>query len=136
MKVLTLREPFASLIGEKKKIIETRSWTTSYRGELYIHAGIKKINLKDERTQFLMGKLEGNLHYGNIFAKCKISDCKLIDKEFALSVKKNDYLNFYAGNYDVGRYAWILSDIVIIEDIRAKGKLGIWNYFPENTFDV
>lgn len=39
MKVLTIKEPFASLIKDKKKFIETRSWKTKYRGELYIHAG-------------------------------------------------------------------------------------------------
>ena len=38
MKVLSLTEPYAALIKERKKKIETRSWKTSYRGELYIHA--------------------------------------------------------------------------------------------------
>lgn len=32
MKVLSLKEPFATLIKEQKKLIETRSWKTSYRG--------------------------------------------------------------------------------------------------------
>ena len=40
MKVLTIKEPFASLIKDKKKFIETRSWKTKYRGELYIHDGL------------------------------------------------------------------------------------------------
>lgn len=35
MKVLSLTEPFATLIKENLKLIETRSWKTSYRGELY-----------------------------------------------------------------------------------------------------
>lgn len=35
MKVLSLTEPYATLIKEKKKLIETRSWKTNYRGELY-----------------------------------------------------------------------------------------------------
>lgn len=46
MKVLTLREPWASLVGERIKTIETRSWPTNYRGELYIHAGAYKIHKK------------------------------------------------------------------------------------------
>lgn len=33
MKVLILIEPYATLI--KKKFVETRSWKTEYRGELY-----------------------------------------------------------------------------------------------------
>ena len=43
MKVLSLTEPYATLIKEKTKRIETRSWKTSYRGELYIHASNTKI---------------------------------------------------------------------------------------------
>lgn len=39
MKALTIRQPWASLIGLGVKTIETRSWTTRYRGPLAIHAG-------------------------------------------------------------------------------------------------
>lgn len=45
MRILTLKEPFATLICNKVKTIETRSWRTNYRGEIYIHAGIKKLNM-------------------------------------------------------------------------------------------
>lgn len=53
MKVLTLREPWASLIKKQVKTIETGSWPTSYRGELYIHAGLVKVPAKDERIKRL-----------------------------------------------------------------------------------
>lgn len=43
MKVLSIMEPWGSLIKEKVKYIETRSWKTNYRGELYIHTSLKKI---------------------------------------------------------------------------------------------
>ncbi len=46
MKVLSLTEPYATLILESKKDVETRSWKTSYRGELYIHASMTKITKK------------------------------------------------------------------------------------------
>lgn len=39
MKALTIRQPWASLIAAGVKTIETRSWTTGYRGPLLIHAG-------------------------------------------------------------------------------------------------
>ena len=42
MKVLSLTVPCATLIKEKK-LIETRSWKTDYRGELYIHASATSI---------------------------------------------------------------------------------------------
>ena len=40
MKVLTIREPWASLIVNGYKKYEFRSWKTNYRGKLLIHAGI------------------------------------------------------------------------------------------------
>lgn len=39
MKALTVRQPWASLIALGVKTIETRSWSTRYRGPLAVHAG-------------------------------------------------------------------------------------------------
>lgn len=38
MKAISVREPYASLIMDGKKTIETRTWTTNYRGKLLICA--------------------------------------------------------------------------------------------------
>jgi len=38
MKAITLHQPWASLVAQDIKTIESRSWTTSYRGLLVIHA--------------------------------------------------------------------------------------------------
>lgn len=38
MKTLTLTQPWSQLVALQKKRIETRSWPTSYRGRLAIHA--------------------------------------------------------------------------------------------------
>lgn len=48
MKVLSLTKPFATLIKEKMKLIETRSWKTSYRGKLYIHASMTEMAKHDK----------------------------------------------------------------------------------------
>ncbi len=42
MKALTLWQPWASLVALGVKTIETRSWSTTYRGPLAIHAAAKK----------------------------------------------------------------------------------------------
>ena len=39
MKVLTIRQPWATLIVEGYKRFEFRSWKTNYRGDILIHAG-------------------------------------------------------------------------------------------------
>lgn len=129
MKVLTIREPWASLVGCGTKIIETRSWSTSYRGELYIHAGVHKISEQDEHAIYLRNLIpDSQLHYGEIFVKCNLVDCIKIDKNFAKKVQSKTPENYECGNYTPGRYAWLLSDIEHIKPISAKGRLGIWNY--------
>ena len=126
--VITLREPWASLIGEGIKSIETRSWRTNYRGELYIHAGLTKAPKNDERITNLSKDLKGPLHYGTIFAKCNLVDCILIDEAFADKIKTENPKCYYCGDYTPGRFAWILSDIEYIEPIKAIGHLSIWKY--------
>lgn len=39
MKVLTLKQPWATLVAEGIKKYEFRSWKTKYRGKILIHAG-------------------------------------------------------------------------------------------------
>ncbi len=42
MKATTLWQPWAQLVALGVKTIETRSWRTSYRGPLAIHAGLRR----------------------------------------------------------------------------------------------
>lgn len=125
MKVLSIKEPYASLIKEKKKKIETRSWKTNYRGELYIHASMSKSN-KSNLVNLLDDK---NLNYGKIICKCNLVDCIYMTKEFIKNIKENNYVEYICGDYKEGNYAWILEDITPLKTfINAKGRLNIWNY--------
>lgn len=128
MKVLSLTEPWATLIYIGKKRIETRSWKTSYRGEIYIHASSTKIP-KTCKKEVLDMVQDVPLHYSNIICKCQLVDCIYMTEEFIEDMKKNHYIEYLCGDYQVGRYAWILEDVEILqEEISAKGHLGIWNY--------
>lgn len=128
MKVLSLTEPYATLILNGKKKIETRSWKTSYRGDLYIHASMTK---PKNNSKELFNLIENaDLNYGNIICKCKIIDCIYMTKEYVQDIKTNNYQEYICGEYKVGRYAWILEDIKPLKiPIKAKGQLGIWNYY-------
>lgn len=55
MKVLTIKEPWATLIIDGYKKYEFRSWKTKYRGKILIHAGmsLEKDMLKDLKTTTL-----------------------------------------------------------------------------------
>ena len=130
MKVLSLTEPFASLIKEKKKLVETRSWKTKYRGELYIHASLTKMPKTTLERKELMSLVQDiPLNYGYIICKCKLVDCIYMTKEYARNMKKNNYEEYICGIYEEGRYAWILEDIEPLkEKIETKGHLGVWHY--------
>ena len=129
MKVLSLTEPYATLIKNGKKKIETRSWKTNYRGKLYIHSSSTKIPNQCRNNIDLMLLVDmDKLNYGNIICSCELVDCIEMTDEFIQEIKKNK-TEYISGEYEEGRYAWILEDIRILDEpIRAKGHLGIWNY--------
>ena len=123
MKVLTVKQPYASLIANKYKKYEFRSWKTKYRGELYIHAG-KGID-KNRINIFS----DYNIEYpsGYIIAKANLVDCILVDDKMDEELRKINP-KVYSTNH-VGYYAWKLENIEILkEPIKANGKLSIWNY--------
>lgn len=129
IKVLTIREPFATLIKNNIKHIETRSWKTNYRGEIYIHTSIAQIK-KEVKLRKELSKLysEKELSYGYIICKCKLVDCIYMTEDFIKKEKQKNYNNYISGHYEVDRYAWVLDNIKPIDKIKAKGQLGIWNY--------
>jgi len=127
MKVLTIRQPYAEMIKEGIKKYEIRSRKTNYRGELYIHSSLAKINKNSNKNLFL-GLLENkDLKYGYILCQCNLKDCIYINKEFLKTMNKDAPKNLYKDDC-IGYYAWIISDVVLLtKPIAAKGQLGIWN---------
>ena len=129
MKVLSIIEPWATLIKEGKKVIETRSWKTAYRGELYIHASNKKVKKSDPHIAKLLEMIPNvYMGYGHIICKCQLVDCIYMYPEFLDEISKNPQ-EYLCGEYSLGRYAWVLKDVQVLETpIPAKGHLNIWNY--------
>ena len=130
MKVLSLTEPYATLIKNGIKTIETRSWNTNYRGELYIHASSTKIPKEYRENKKLMSLINiENLNYGKIICSVELMDCIKMTDDFINNIQNNNKKDFICGVYSVGRYAWIFKNMKILENpILAKGHLGIWNY--------
>ena len=126
MKVLIIKEPWASLIMNGTKKIETRSWKTKYRGEIYIHASLSKAKITKPEVYELIKDM--NFKCGYIICKCNLVDCIYMTDEYVNDMKTNHYEEYICGHYEVGRYAWIVEDVKVIEPIEAKGKLGLWNY--------
>lgn len=126
MKVLSIKEPWASLIMNGTKKIETRSWKTKYRGEIYIHASLSKAKITKPEVYELIKDM--NFKCGYIICKCNLVDCIYMTDEYVNDMKINHYEEYICGHYEVGRYAWIVENVKVIEPIEAKGKLGLWNY--------
>lgn len=126
MKVLSIKEPWASLIMNGTKKIETRSWKTKYRGEIYIHASLSKAKITKPEVYELIKDM--NFKCGYIICKCNLVDCIYMTDEYVNDMKINHYEEYICGHYEVGRYAWIVEGVKVIEPIKAKGKLGLWNY--------
>ncbi len=133
MKVLSIREPFASLICRKKKFIETRSWKTNFRGEVYIHASKSNLTSEVLDRKELMSLVDiQSMKYGYILCKANLVDCIYMTHEFIENIKKNNYQEYICGEYKVGRYAWVLEDVTPLEvPIKARGNLGFWDYYSE-----
>ena len=126
MKVLSIKEPFATLIKDDVKIYETRSWRTNYRGEIYIHASLSLS--KSERVESANKYLKSEIKPGFILCKCELVDCISMTDEFIKYINEETSEYDY-GLYSEGRYAWKLKVLEVLDKpIPAKGKLGIWNY--------
>ncbi len=123
MKALSIREPYASLILSGVKKIETRSWKTNYRGELYIHASLGKSSPSPEVMKLVL-----YTNPGYILCKAMLVDCIYMTKEYVEQMKKDNPTEYLCGDYQEGRYAWVLDDVEPVEPILVKGHLGIWNY--------
>lgn len=124
MKVLTIKEPWASLIINGYKKYEFRSWKTNYRGKILIHAG-KSIE-KDMLIKFKNYNIE--CYKGAIIGEAFLTDCILVDDDFENKLLEIDPIVYGRENHEM-KYAFKLENIVKYENpIYINGKLGLWNY--------
>ena len=123
MKVITLKQPWATLVAEGLKKYEFRSWKFNYRGEILIHAG-KGV---DKEAMKKFEHLNLNYPQAKIIAKVKILDCiELNDGINRQIIEENELV--YGHKYDRTGYVWKLEVVEKIEDDKViSGKQGIWN---------
>lgn len=125
MKVLTIKQPWATLIAKGYKEYEFRTWKTKYRGDILIHAG--KCIDKKAMSRFK----EYNLDYpvGKIIAKATLTDCLNVDERFRTEVIPKNPL-VYRGISDTKwkGYGFKLENVEQTNPIEINGKLGLWDY--------
>lgn len=141
MRIITLWQPYATLMVLGLKQNETRSWPTDYRGPLGIHAAagepayVRKLVADCEvfRRVFAEHGLSfKDLPRGKILGSVNVDGMMRTENwvyKHADSFLERTPDEWYFGDYDVGRWAWLTSNPVkLAEPIPAKGKQGFWNY--------
>lgn len=103
MKALSIKEPWAGLIEDGLKTIETRSWKTDYRGKLLLCCSKKPVS---------------NIS-GYAFAVVDLVDCRPMVVADECQAKCKLYPD---------AYAWILENIMwVIPRFKVKGKLRLFD---------
>lgn len=127
MKVLSIRQPWASLIVYGYKKYEFRSWQTHYRGDLLIHAskGFEKQYIE------LFKDLNIPMESGKIIGKVTLEDClEVTSKLESELIKENPKV--YGQNKGRTGYAWKVSNPKLIKPISINGRLNLWDYDIDN----
>ena len=132
MTVISLLQPWASLVAMGYKTIETRSWSTAYRGPLLIHASkgtsglvfcdqpIFKKYLHDIQLPF--GAIIGEV---TLYSIVQITDLSMNDEKLGeLTLEEKVF-----GDYTTGRYAWIFKNALPLQQpVPARGLPGLWQF--------
>ncbi|HEY9835433.1 MAG TPA: ASCH domain-containing protein [Vampirovibrionales bacterium] len=136
-RAITLWEPWASLVAAKIKQCETRSWATDYRGPLLIHSAKRKPrstelfrilqSVNHPRVEDVLKKVESGKTLGKVVAFADLTECEYMTSQDLEKVSEDERV---CGNWQVGRYAWELQNVVALPGIDAIGKQGLW--IPDN----
>lgn len=124
MRILTLWQPWATLIALGVKIHETRSWSTKYRGPVAIHAAKRPIDIYGReliRTLSEMGvdvPDADSMPLGEIVAVVYLEDVLLTQHS------RPSLADGFCGDFSRGRFAWHLDDIRQC-NLPYKGRQGL-----------
>ena len=124
MKALSIKQPWANMIADGEKTIETRTWSTPHRGPLLIVSS-KKPDLENFPE---MSRL-GNGPYGCAVAVAQLVRCRPMEAEDVDEAGCDCY---------PGAIAWLLDDIRRIEKpFPVKGGLGLYDVeIPEGALEL
>jgi hypothetical protein len=114
MKALSVRQPWSWLIVQGFKDIENRTWQTSFRGTVLIHAGMTmdQEGYEDVRARFPdipLPPIE-ELDRGGIVGQCDITDC----------VSQSD------SQWFSGPYGFVIENATPLPFRPLRGKLGFF----------
>jgi hypothetical protein len=111
LKVLSMWEPWASLVAGGYKRFETRSWATSYRGPVVIHA-TKMVDEAFFANVFTWMALMDYCSPKQLPLGCAIAIVDLMCIHEADAVRdKISWRELHFGNYESGRKIWEFQNV-------------------------
>jgi hypothetical protein len=139
MRALSLTQPWATLVAFGAKLIETRSWSTAYRGQIAIHAAkafpseARRLCGRFPFSEVLTrhGVLRtSELPLGAIIATATLADCvrftASLDAVLAVSKGRTAHEEAF-GDFTPGRYGFMLRRVQrLATPIPCRGALGLW----------
>ena len=111
MKAISIHQPWASLIAQEHKTIETRTWNTQHRGPLVICSS--KTIQEDICELYEMPDPPRGL----ALCVANLVDCRRMTEEDEVGAMRKV---FY------GAYAWILEDVKPIQPFKVRGFPGLF----------
>jgi hypothetical protein len=140
MKALSLHQPWATLMAMGVKQVETRSWSTKYRGPLLIHAANKWSPEQDRVAREYRHVLAGTLmEFGGIIGIVNLTEIvdaastslwinpwiqRRIVIDGALRIPRSEYA---LGIYNASRFAWLTTGARTLPIHRVRGYQGLFN---------
>jgi activating signal cointegrator 1 len=136
VRALTLTQPWATLLATGYKCFETRSWSTSYRGSLAIHAAKgfpewARELCRDEPFRDCLDLL-GYEGWDELPVGRFVGVVQLVDVRSTASVRRElevegDDIELAFGDFGPRRFAWRVTRPVRVEPpIPYRGTQGLW----------
>jgi hypothetical protein len=130
MKIISLWQPWASLMAAGIKRNETRSWSTSYRGDVVIHAAQHCDACATERIWHQLGRTgkPDRLPAGQALCVVRLIDVCTTDEVARLQ----SFQEAICGDYGPGRYVWRTEQLrTFRETPLVRGAQGLRDVPPE-----
>ncbi len=140
MRAITLHQPWASAIAVGLKTIETRGWSTAYRGSLVIHAAAKggrelkrlfETMAPEDRTAFAAAGIRA-WHELPLMRPVAVADLVGVwSLPTAFDFRATTPTELRWGIYGPGRFAWLLENIRPVVrpwPVAVTGYQGLWHW--------
>jgi hypothetical protein len=146
VKALTMTQPWATLVAVGENTIETRSWSTRYRGSLAIHSAkafpaAARALCEEEPYRSVLAQggylSTEDLPRGAVIALANLDDVIEFTRSSLRETRSRSALGALPrheadfGDFSPGRFGFVLSHVQrLAQPVATKGMLGLWEVPP------